>query len=94
LGFGLGFGLRTSASASNPTIIPGEYFWGGYASTGFVICPRDQTVIISLAQFLPLKVKLSDTFKRGVDEAVESKEAAKKPHKRPFRINARIGAGQ
>jgi CubicO group peptidase (beta-lactamase class C family) len=78
LGFGLGFGLRTSASASDPTVIPGEYFWGGYASTGFVICPKDQTVIISLAQFLPLKAKLTDAFKRGVVEAIEGKGVAKK----------------
>jgi CubicO group peptidase (beta-lactamase class C family) len=73
LGFGLGFGVRTSPSASDPSVIPGEYFWGGYASTGFIICPRDQTVIISMAQYLPLKTKLADTFKRGVDAAVESK---------------------
>ncbi len=73
LGFGLGFGVRTSPSASDPSVIPGEYFWGGYASTGFIICPRDQTVIISMAQYLPLKTKLADTFKRGVDAAIESK---------------------
>jgi CubicO group peptidase (beta-lactamase class C family) len=71
LGFGLGFGVRTTASVTEPSAIPGEYFWGGYASTGFVICPRDQTVIISLAQFLPMKTRLSDTFKKGVDAAVE-----------------------
>jgi CubicO group peptidase (beta-lactamase class C family) len=75
LGFGLGFGVRTTASVSDPSAVPGEYFWGGYASTGFTICPKDQTVVISLAQFLPLKVKLADTFKRDVDEAIEAKEA-------------------
>jgi CubicO group peptidase (beta-lactamase class C family) len=73
LGFGLGFGVRTTASASDPSAIAGEYFWGGYASTGFIICPTDQTVIIALAQFLPLKTKLTDTFKRGVDESIEGK---------------------
>jgi CubicO group peptidase (beta-lactamase class C family) len=94
LGFGLGFGVRTSASASDPSVIPGEYFWGGYASTGFMICPRDQTVIISLAQFLPLKVKLIDTFKRDVDAAIESQAVAKKPHRRAFRATSRVGASQ
>jgi CubicO group peptidase (beta-lactamase class C family) len=94
LGFGLGFGVRTSASASDPSVIPGEYFWGGYASTGFMICPRDQTVIISMAQFLPLKVELADTFKRGVDAAIETKDVANKPQKRvlkQFRSRAPVG---
>jgi CubicO group peptidase (beta-lactamase class C family) len=78
LGFGLGFGVRMSPSVSDSAAIAGEYFWGGYASTGFIICPRDKTVIIALAQFLPLKTKLTDTFKRGVDEAIEAKDVAKK----------------
>jgi CubicO group peptidase (beta-lactamase class C family) len=69
LGFGLGFGLRTRASASDPSVVAGEYFWGGYASTGFVICPRDQTAIISLAQFEPLNTTLFDTFKQRVNAA-------------------------
>jgi len=90
LGFGLGFGVRTSASESNPSVIPGEYFWGGYASTGFIICPRDQTVIISLAQFLPLKTKLADTFKKDVDAAVEPGDVAKK--ERPRRLQRRFRA--
>ena len=45
LGFGLGFGVRTSRQcAADPSAIPGlEYFWGGYAEHGsFMICPRDQ----------------------------------------------------
>ena len=75
LGFGLGFGLRTAPSPSDPSVIPGEYFWGGYASTGFTICPKDQTVIIELAQFLPLKPKLAEAFKRGVNAAIEGKES-------------------
>ncbi len=94
LGFGLGFGVRTSASASDPSVIPGEYFWGGYASTGFMICPRDQTVIISLAQFLPMKVTLSDVFKRDVDAAIETTERTAKRHPRAFRAAPRIGVAQ
>jgi CubicO group peptidase (beta-lactamase class C family) len=90
LGFGLGFGVRTSPSASDPSVIPGEYFWGGYASTGFMICPRDQTVIISLAQFLPLKVTLADTFKRKVDEAIEGNNQVTKKRYRTPTGNSRI----
>jgi CubicO group peptidase (beta-lactamase class C family) len=94
LGFGLGFGVRTSASESNPSVIPGEYFWAGYASTGFVICPRDQTVIISLAQLLPPKKTLADTFKRGVNAAIEAKEHAAKRQPRSFRLAPRVGTSQ
>ena len=99
LAFGLGFGVRTSASASDPSVVPGEYFWGGYASTGFVICPKNQTVVIALAQFLPLKPQLTETFKKGVEEAIEAKDGAKKEvgaKRRPkaFRLRTGVGAGQ
>jgi len=97
LAFGLGFGVRTSASASDPSVVAGEYFWGGYASTGFVICPKNQTVVIALAQFLPLKPQLTQTFKKGVEEAIEAKDGAKKdaPQKLQRRgFRARLGAPQ
>jgi CubicO group peptidase (beta-lactamase class C family) len=99
LAFGLGFGVRTSASASDPSVVAGEYFWGGYASTGFVICPKNQTVVIALAQFLPLKPQLTQTFKKGVEEAIEAKDVAKKeaPAKRQpkfSRLRSRVGVGQ
>jgi CubicO group peptidase (beta-lactamase class C family) len=91
LGFGLGFGVRTSPSASDPSVIPGEYFWGGYASTGFIICPRDKSVIISMAQYLPLKTKLADTFKRGADAAIESTNGhAPKRLYKAFRLNPQL----
>jgi CubicO group peptidase (beta-lactamase class C family) len=75
LGFGLGFGVRMSPSASDPSVVPGEYYWGGAASTGFVICPKNETVVIALAQFMPMTPKLTDAFKRGVGAAIEAKEA-------------------
>jgi CubicO group peptidase (beta-lactamase class C family) len=72
MGFGLGFGIRTSPSAADPSVVPGEYFWGGAASTGFVICPKNQTIIIALTQFMPATNKLTDAFKRGVNESIEA----------------------
>ena len=59
-----------------------------------MICPRDQTVIISLAQFLPMKVNLSETFKRDVDAAIETNEHTAKQHRRAFRAATRVGAAQ
>jgi CubicO group peptidase (beta-lactamase class C family) len=83
--------VRTSPSASDPSVIPGEYFWGGYASTGFIICPRDKSVIISMAQYLPLKTKLADTFKRGADAAIESTNGhAPKRLYKAFRLNPQL----
>jgi CubicO group peptidase (beta-lactamase class C family) len=88
LGFGLGFGVRTPVGGAESEI-GGDYFWGGYASTGFVISPRNQTVIISLAQFLPLKTKLTDTFKKGVDTAVEVRPLFDRKKYRVMRLPSR-----
>ncbi len=70
LGFGFGFGVRMSASSISPSAVPGEYYWGGAASTGFTICPKNRTVIISLTQYMPFTPKMSETFKNAVNQAV------------------------
>jgi CubicO group peptidase (beta-lactamase class C family) len=73
LGFGLGFAVYMAADPNNPTSVVGEYFWGGAASTGFTICPRNKTVTVALTQFMPFTPTLSEAFSRGVNAAVESK---------------------
>jgi CubicO group peptidase (beta-lactamase class C family) len=70
LAFGLGFGLRMVHDPNKHTPVVGEYFWGGAASTGFAISPRNQTVIIALTQFMPFNPELSDAFIRAVNAAV------------------------
>jgi len=72
LGFGFGFGVRMAPNPDDPTAVVGEYYWGGAASTGFTICPRNQTVIIALTQYMPFTPRLSEAFKRAVNAAVES----------------------
>ncbi len=72
LGFGLGFAVRMALNPDIPTSPVGEYFWGGAASTGFTICPRNETVIVVLTQFMPFTPKLTEAFVRAVDAAVES----------------------
>ncbi len=91
LGFGLGFGVRMTASMNDPSVVPGEYYWGGAASTGFVICPKNQSIVIALAQLMPMTPKLTDAFKRGVNEAIENKNghAAKRLYK-PFRVSPQL----
>jgi CubicO group peptidase (beta-lactamase class C family) len=70
LGFGLGFGVWMAHNPLDPAGAIGEYFWGGAASTNFAISPANQTVVMSLTQFMPLKNKLSDAFRRGVNSAI------------------------
>jgi CubicO group peptidase (beta-lactamase class C family) len=66
LGFGLGFAVRMAPNPDDTTAVVGEYHWGGAASTAFAVCPRNQTVLVVLAQHIPFKAKLIDTFKRAV----------------------------
>jgi CubicO group peptidase (beta-lactamase class C family) len=72
LGFGLGFAVRMAPNPDNPTSLVGEYFWGGAASTGFTICPHNETAVVALTQFMPFTPKLSEAFVRAVNGAVES----------------------
>ena len=54
---------------------------------------RPDTVIVSLAQFLPMKVKLSDVFKRDVDAAIETTELRREEcvTRGLFALSSRIG---
>jgi len=71
LGFGLGFAVRMAPNPDDTKAVIGEYHWGGAASTAFAVCPSNQTVLVVLAQHIPFKAKLIDTFKRAVNAAVE-----------------------
>ena len=70
LGFGLGFAVVMEPNESNTSAIPGEYYWGGAASTTFLICPKEQTIIITLTQFMPFTPKLGEALKPVVYEAI------------------------
>jgi CubicO group peptidase (beta-lactamase class C family) len=54
---GMGFGL-TVAVAKAPTATqiigsPGEYMWGGAASTIFSVDPAEDLIVVFMTQFLP-----------------------------------------
>jgi len=53
-GFGLGFAVRVRRIDSEPSSI-GEYEWLGGAGTEFWISPRDELVVITLTQNLPMR---------------------------------------
>ncbi|MCH2063332.1 MAG: beta-lactamase family protein [Roseibacillus sp.] len=68
-GFGLGFAVRVEKIDSEPSSI-GEYEWLGGAGTEFWISPRDELVVITLSQALPMR-DLGATVKPLVYSAIK-----------------------
>ena len=52
-GFGLGFGVLLDPAVAQTIGTPGEFFWGGAASTTFFISPADELIVIFLTQLRP-----------------------------------------
>ena len=52
-GFGLGFSVHLGSDKSQVIGTPGEYAWGGAASTVFWIDPKEELIVIFLTQFMP-----------------------------------------
>ncbi len=53
IGFGLGFSVMLNPAKAQILGSPGEYAWGGAASTYFFIDPRENTIAILLTQLMP-----------------------------------------
>ncbi len=53
LGFGLGFAVVTDVAKTMVAGNPGQYFWGGAASTAFWIDPREELAVVFMTQFMP-----------------------------------------
>lgn len=53
MGFGLGFSIVEDPAANGNTCSPGEFAWGGAASTAFWIDPVEQLTAIFMTQLLP-----------------------------------------
>jgi len=53
VGFGLGFSVVLDPMAAQVITSPGEYAWGGAASTLFWIDPVEELTVIGLTQLLP-----------------------------------------
>jgi len=52
-GFGLGFGIEGTKSPLSELGSPGEYNWGGFFYTGFTIDPKEQMIVVFMAQLHP-----------------------------------------
>jgi CubicO group peptidase (beta-lactamase class C family) len=53
VGFGLGFSVQLDCAKSQLIGSPGEYAWGGAASTVFWIDPAEELIVIFMTQFMP-----------------------------------------
>lgn len=53
IGFGLGFSVMLDPVKAGVIGSPGEYAWGGYASTAFWIDPLEDLTVIFLTQLIP-----------------------------------------
>ncbi|MBW2409116.1 MAG: beta-lactamase family protein [Deltaproteobacteria bacterium] len=53
IGFGLGVSVMLDPARAKVMGSPGEYAWGGYASTAFWTDPREDMTVIFLTQLIP-----------------------------------------
>ncbi len=53
IGFGLGFSVVVDPAAASVLDSPGEYAWGGAASTYFWVDPLEEVVVVFMTQLLP-----------------------------------------
>jgi CubicO group peptidase (beta-lactamase class C family) len=53
IGFGLGMSVVIDPAKSKILGTPGEYAWGGYASTAFWVDPEEDLTVIFLTQLIP-----------------------------------------
>jgi CubicO group peptidase (beta-lactamase class C family) len=53
IGFGLGFAVLLDPTVAQIIGTPGEFYWGGAASTAFFVNPKEQLIMIFLTQLRP-----------------------------------------
>ncbi len=53
VGFGLGFAVGRGPGATAAAGSPGEFYWGGAASTAFWIDPVEDLAVVFMTQLLP-----------------------------------------
>ena len=53
IGFGLGFAVLLDPAKAQTLGTPGEYYWGGAASTAFFVSPGEDLIAMFLTQLMP-----------------------------------------
>ncbi|HUN41004.1 MAG TPA: serine hydrolase domain-containing protein [Acetobacteraceae bacterium] len=59
IGFSLGCGVTVDVAKTRLPGTPGEYFWGGAASTAFWIDPREDLAVVFMTQVMGSDVRLT-----------------------------------
>jgi CubicO group peptidase (beta-lactamase class C family) len=71
MGYGLGFGVEGVKAPMAEIGSPGSYDWGGFFYTGFTIDPKEQMIVIFMAQLHPTGgVNISDKVKTLAYQAI------------------------
>ena len=71
LGFGLGFNVRVEHSDKwDPASPVGEWGWGGAASTHYWASPKDDLVVVTMEQTMPINWNLEQGLKGTIYSAV------------------------
>lgn len=69
--FGLGFGIDGVKTPMSGLGSPGEYQWGGFYYTGFIIDPKEEMVLVFMAQLHPTgDLSLSSRFNTLAFQAI------------------------
>lgn len=55
VGFGLGFAVVMDPVKSHSIASPGEYYWGGAASTVFWVDPLEDMTVVFMTQLMPIR---------------------------------------
>jgi CubicO group peptidase (beta-lactamase class C family) len=53
IGFGLGFAMLLDPTVAQIIGTPGEFYWGGAASTAFFVNPKEELIMLFLTQLRP-----------------------------------------
>jgi CubicO group peptidase (beta-lactamase class C family) len=71
VGFGLGFAVVLDPAQTHQLCSPGEYYWGGAASTAFWVDPVEDVTVIFLTQLMPSSTyPLRPALRAGVYQAL------------------------
>ncbi len=77
VGFGLGVSVRVAGSGSRTRV--GEWGWGGAASTTFFVAPKEELVVLTFTQRMPMWQGVDQTVRPIAYGAIEKPEPEPEP---------------
>ncbi|QDT05432.1 Esterase EstB [Rubripirellula lacrimiformis] len=70
VGFGYGFNVRPFIDQWDPSGRPGEYGWGGAASTHYWVSPEDDLAVVTLEQVMPYQWHTEFQLKKPIYDSI------------------------